>query len=79
MGIYNVSEWYFSNGNSMFLCKPRVINRTNGTLDTYASSEDRKQKNRLIFMRRRRKFSVFSGVFLIFTVVFGLQPAYITF
>ena len=79
MGIYNVSEWCFSNGNSMFLCKPRVINRTNDTLESYTSSEDHKLKNGIIFMRRRRKFSVFSGVFLIFTVVFGLQPAYITF
>ena len=63
----------------MFLCKPRVINRTNDTLESYTSSEDPKLKNGIIFMRRRRKFSVFSGVFLILIGFFGLQPAYITF
>ena len=59
----------------MFLCKPRVINRTNDTLESYTRSDDPKLKNGIIFMRRRRKFSVFSGGFLTFTVFFGLQPA----
>ena len=79
MTIYNVSGWCFPNGNSMCSCKNRIINMTNDTLESYTSSEEHKLKNGIIFMRRRPKFSVFSGVFLIFIVVFGLQPAYITF
>ena len=79
MTIYNVSGWRFSKGSSMCSCKHRIINMNNDTLESYTSSEDHKLKTGIIFMRRRRTFSVFSGGFLIFIVVFGLQPAYITF
>ena len=74
MTIYNVSGWRFSKGSSMCSCKHRIINMPNDTLESYTSSEEHKLKNGISFMRRRPKFLVFSGVFLIFIVVFGLQP-----